>query len=93
MCFKKSGTFVKCTVFCVHAHLEIEIGIPPNIKTSNNIAMIHAIIRGTKNLKIARAITAIRATTNKESVDPLKGSMSITTSNINFETRIIGIIS
>lgn len=73
--------------------MEIEIGIPPNIKTSNNIAMMTAIIRGTKNRKIARAITAISAITKRDSVDPLKGSMSITTSNINFETRIIEIIS
>ena len=88
-----SGTFVKCTVFCIPTHLEIEIGIPPNIKTSNNITMIQAIIRGIKNLKIARVITAISAITKRDRVDPLKGSMSITTSNINFETRIIGIIS
>jgi hypothetical protein len=73
--------------------LEIEIGIPPNIKTSNNIAIIPAIIRGTKNRKIARAITAISAITKRDNVDPLKGSISITTSSINFETRIIGITS
>jgi len=73
--------------------LEIETGIPPNIKTSNSIAMIHAIIKGTKNRKIASAITAIRATTNRDSVDPLKGSISITINNTNFETRITGIMS
>lgn len=73
--------------------MEIEIGIPPNIKTSNNIAIIPAIIRGTKNRKIARAITAISAITKRDNVDPLKGSISITTSSINFETRIIGITS
>lgn len=71
----------------------MEIGIPPNIKTSNNIAIIPAIIRGTKNRKIARAITAISAITKRDNVDPLKGSISITTSSINFETRIIGITS
>ena len=88
-----SGTFVKCTVFCISTHLEIEIGIPPNIKTSNNITMIPAIIRGTKNRKIARAITAISAITKRDSVDPWNGSMSMTTSKIDFETRIIGIMS
>ena len=55
--------------------------------------MIPAIIRGTKNRKIARAITAISAITSSDSVDPWNGSISITTSNIDFETRIIGIMS
>jgi len=73
--------------------LEIEIGIPPNIKTSNNIAIIPAIIRGTKNRKIARAITAISAITKRDNVDPWNGSISITTNSTNFETRIIGITS
>jgi len=71
----------------------MEIGIPPNIKTSNNTTIIPAIIRGTKNRKIARAITAISAITKRDNVDPLKGSISITTSSTNFETRIIGITS
>ena len=51
------------------------------------------IIRGIKNRKIASAITAMRAITSKDNVDPLKGSTSITTSNINFEARIIEITS
>ncbi len=51
------------------------------------------IIRGIKNRKIASAIIAMRAITSRDSVDPLKGSTSITTSNINFEARIIGITS
>lgn len=54
--------------------------------------MMPAIIRGTKNRKIARAITAISAITKRDSVDPWNGSMSITTSNIDFKTRMIGIM-
>ena len=57
------------------------------------MAIMPAIIRGIKNLKIASAIIAMRAITSRDSVDPLKGSTSIMTSNINFETRIIGITS
>ena len=57
------------------------------------MAITPAIIRGIKNRKIASAIIAIRAITSKDSVDPLKGSISITTSNINFEARIIEIMS
>ncbi len=68
-------------------------GIPPNIKTSNNMAIMPAIINGIKNRKIASAIMAMKAITSKDSVDPLKGSMSITTSNMDFKARIIGIIS
>lgn len=56
------------------------------------MAIMPAIIRGIKNLKIASAIIAMRAITSRDSVDPLKGSTSIMTSNINFEVRIIGII-
>ena len=82
-------------MYCIlyPTHLEIEIGIPPNIKTSNSIVIMPTIIKGTKNRKIARAITAISAITKRDSVEPLKGSISITTSNINFETRMIGIMS
>ena len=51
------------------------------------------IIRGIKNRKIASAIIAMRAIISKDNVDPLKGSTSITTSNINFEARMIEIKS
>ncbi len=57
------------------------------------MTIMPAIIRGTKNRKIANAIIAIRATMSRESVDPLKGSISITISTINFEARIIKIMS
>ena len=52
-----------------------------------------AIIRGIKNRKIASAIIAIREITRRDNVDPLKGSMSITSSNIGFMARMIGIMS
>ena len=51
-----------------------------------------AIIRGIKNRKIASAIIAIRESMSRDSVDPLKGSISITTSNIDFVARIIEIM-
>ncbi len=57
------------------------------------MAIMPAIISGIKNRKIASAIMAINAITSKDSVDPLKGSMSITTSNMDFKARIIGIMS
>ncbi len=57
------------------------------------MAIIPAIISGTKNRKIASATIAIKAITSKDSVDPLKGSMSTTTSNMDFKARIIGIMS
>lgn len=57
------------------------------------MAIMPTIIRGIKNRKIASAIIAISAITSRDSVDPLKGSMSITTSNINFEARLIKIMS
>ena len=56
------------------------------------MAIMPAIIRGIKNRKIARAIIAIRAMMSRDSVDPLKGSISITTNNINFDARIIEIM-
>ena len=68
-------------------------GIPPNIKTSKSTAIMPAIIRGIKNLKIESATIAIRAIMSRNRVDPWKGSISITTSNTNFEARIIEIIS
>ena len=57
------------------------------------MAIMPAIIRGTKNRKIASAIIAMRAITSRDNVDPLKGSTSITTRNINFDARIIEIMS
>ncbi len=57
------------------------------------MAIMPTIIRGIKNRKIASDIIAIRAITSRDSVDPVKGSTSITTSNINFEARIIEIVS
>ena len=68
-------------------------GIPPNIKTSKSTAIMPAIIRGIKNLKIESATIAISAIMSRNRVDPWKGSISITTSNTNFEARIIEIIS
>lgn len=49
-----------------------------------------AIIRGIKNRKIASAIIAIREITRRESVDPLKGSISIIIRNMDFKAKIIG---
>ena len=57
------------------------------------MAIMPTIIRGIKNRKIASATIAMSAITSRDSVDPLKGSTSITTSNINFEARIIEIMS
>jgi hypothetical protein len=57
------------------------------------MAIMPAIIRGIKNRKIASTIIAMRTITRRDSVDPLKGSISITTSNISFEARMIEIMS
>lgn len=57
------------------------------------MAIMPAITRGIKNRKTASAIIAMREIISRDSVDPLKGSTSITTSNINFEARIIEIMS
>jgi hypothetical protein len=67
----------------------VGIGIPPNIKTSKNTAIMAAIIRRITNRKITSATIAIRVIMRRESVDPWKGSISTTTHNITFEIREI----